>query len=246
MKIEGRNAVLEALTGKGTIDRLVVQKGLKDNGAQNIINEAKARGVKIFFYEKETLDRESVTKHHQGFIAEITDYRYSTLEDILAYAAKKDEAPFIIILDGVEDPHNLGSIIRVAECMGAHGIVIPRHRSASVNETVIKVSAGASAHVKIAKTANINDVIETLKKENVWVYGADMSGDDITSCDLKGAAAFVIGGEGSGIKRLTKEKCDKLVSIPMRGKLNSLNAGVAAGMAAYEYVRQNYGKKSGK
>jgi 23S rRNA (guanosine2251-2'-O)-methyltransferase len=239
MKIEGRNAVSEAINAGTTIDRLIVEKGLRDAGANKIIESAKSRGVKIFFREKTALDRESVKGGHQGFIAEITDFKYCELEDILAYAAEKEQPPLIVLLDGVEDPHNLGSIIRVCECAGVHGIVIPRHRSVTVNETVIKVSAGAAAHMRVAKVTNINDAIDSLKKRNVWVYAADMGGQDLYKSKIAGAAAFVIGGEGTGVKRLTKEKCDASVSIPMRGKMNSLNASVAAGIVLYEYVRQN-------
>lgn len=238
MKIEGRNAVSEAIAGKTTIDRLVVEKGLKDAGANKIIEAAKARGIKIFFRDKDILDRESVSKRHQGFIAEITDFHYSELEDILSYAESKGEPPFLILLDGVEDPHNLGSIIRVAECAGVHGVVIPRHRAVSVNETVIKVSSGASAHMRVAKVTNINDAIDELKKRGVWVYAADMDGGDLYKANLTGAAAFVVGGEGGGIKQLTRSKCDAAVRIPMFGKVNSLNASVAAGIVLYEYIRQ--------
>ncbi len=242
MKIEGRNAVMEAIKSGKTIDRLVVARDQKDGAAQRIINEAKSRGIKCFFYDKEVLDRETNGKKHQGFVAEITDFKYSELSDILELAREKDEPPFVFVLDGVEDPHNLGSIIRVAEVSGAHGIIIPRHRSVSVNDTVVKVSAGAASHVLVAKVPNINDAIDELKKNNVWVYAADMDGDSVYSTNLGGAVAFVIGGEGSGVKRLTKQKCDGVVSLPVRGKVNSLNASVAAGVVAYEYVRQNFVK----
>lgn len=235
MKIEGRNAVREAIRAGKTIDRLLVQKGTKDP----VIEEAKKRGIKIFFREKEALDRESPQGKHQGFLAEITDFKYCELSDILAAAQKKGEPPFILLLDGVEDPHNLGSVLRVAECAGVHGVVIPRHRSVSVNETVIKVSAGAAAHVLVAKVTNINDAIDDLKKQNVWVYAADMSGNSIYQTDVAGAVAFVIGGEGQGVKRLTLSKCDGVVSIPMRGKVNSLNASVAAGVVTFEKLRQD-------
>lgn len=238
MKIEGRNAVGEAIAAGKTIDRLLVQKGLKDSGANRIIEDARSRGIKIFFREKEALDRESASKRHQGFIAEITDFVYCELDDILQKAADKGEAPFILILDGVEDPHNLGSVLRVAECAGVHGVVIPRHRAVSVNETVIKVSAGAASHVLVAKVTNINDAIDELKQKNVWVYAADMNGESVYKTNLKGAIAFVIGGEGSGVKRLTLSKCDGVVSIPMRGKVNSLNASVAAGVVTFEKLRQ--------
>ncbi|MBQ7227207.1 MAG: 23S rRNA (guanosine(2251)-2'-O)-methyltransferase RlmB [Clostridia bacterium] len=240
MKIYGRNAVEEAIKSGTTIDRLVVQKELKDAAANRIIKEAKDRGVKIFFRDKIALDRECDNgARHQGFIAEITDFEYSELDDILAFADEKGEPPFIVILDGVEDPHNLGSVIRVAECAGVHGVVIPRHRSVSVNDTVVKVSSGATAHLKVAKVTNVNDAIVDLKKKGVWVYAADMDGDDLYKTNLKGSVAFVIGGEGKGVKRLTRELCDGVVSIPMFGKVNSLNASVAAGVVIYEKVRQD-------
>ena len=238
MKIYGRNSVAEALKEGTTIDRLVVQKDLKDSGANRIINDAKSRGIKIFFRDKEYLDRE-VDARHQGFIAEVTDFKYSELEDILSYAEQKGEPPFIVILDGVEDPHNLGSVLRVCECAGVHGVIIPRHRSVSVNDTVVKVSSGAAAHIMVAKVVNINDTIEELKSRGVWVFCADMDGESIYDADLRGAAAFVIGGEGSGVKRLTKKLCDRVVALPVRGKVNSLNASVACGVVVYEKVRQD-------
>lgn len=245
MKIEGRNAVAEAIASGKTIDRLLVQKGLKDGGANRIIDDAKRRGIKIFFRDKEALDRESTAKRHQGFLAEITDFVYCEVDDILQKAKDRGEPPFLLLLDGVEDPHNLGSILRVAECAGVHGVVIPRHRSVSVNETVIKVSAGAAAHVLVAKVTNINDTIDELKEKGVWTYAADMSGESAYSTDLTGAIAFVIGGEGDGVKRLTLSKCDGAVSIPMRGKVNSLNASVAAGVVVFEKLRQDGAKKNG-
>ncbi|MCL2675284.1 MAG: 23S rRNA (guanosine(2251)-2'-O)-methyltransferase RlmB [Firmicutes bacterium] len=243
MKIEGRNAVMEALKSEQTVDRLVAQKDLKDSAAQRIIDEAKKRGVKIKFYDKEALDRESRTGRHQGFIAEITDFKYCELDDILSYAEKREEKPFIILLDGVEDPHNLGSVLRVAECAGAHGVVIPTHRSVSVNETVIKVSAGAAGHVRVHKAANISDTIETLKKRNIWVYCADLNGQSLYKTDLTGAVAIVVGGEGKGVGTRVKACCDGAVTIPMLGKVNSLNASVAAGVVAFEKVRQDNVRK---
>lgn len=240
MKIYGRNAVEEAIKSGTTIDRLIVQKDMKDVGANKLIALAKERGVKIFFRDKEALDREytGTGGRHQGFIAEVTDYRYFETEDILAYADSKSEPPFIVILDGVEDPHNLGSIIRVAECAGVHGIIIPRHRSVSVNDTVVKVSAGAASHVRVAKVTNINDTIKQLKAAGIWVYAADMDGSNLYAANLTGACAIVIGGEGSGVKRLTRELCDGVIAVPMRGKVNSLNASVAAGVIIYERIRQ--------
>lgn len=240
MKIYGRNAVEEAIKAGTTIDRLIVQQGLKDAGANRVIKEAKDRGIKIFFRDKIALDREcDEHSRHQGFIAEVTDFKYSEVDDILAYAEEKGEPPFIIILDGVEDPHNLGSVIRVAECAGVHGVIIPRHRSVTVNDTVVKVSSGAAAHLRVAKVTNVNDAIAELKEKGVWVYAADMDGDDLYKTNLKGAVAFVIGGEGKGVHRLTRENCDGIVSIPMFGQVNSLNASVAAGVVIYEKVRQS-------
>ncbi len=240
MKIYGRNAVSEAIRSGQTIDKLVVQEGLRDANANSIINEAKNAGIKIFFREKTALDRECPPRaRHQGFVAEVTDFDYSELDDIFAYAEERGEPPFIVILDGVEDPHNLGSVLRVAECAGVHGVIIPRHRSVSVNDTVVKVSSGAAAYVRVAKVTNINDAIAELKTRGVWVYAADMDGDDLYSTDLKGAIAFVIGGEGKGVKRLTRELCDGVVSIPMFGHVNSLNASVAAAVVIYEKVRQS-------
>lgn len=240
MKIYGRNAVSEAIRSGQTIDKLVVQDGLRDANANSIINEAKNAGIKIFFRDKTALDRECPPRaRHQGFVAEVTDFDYSELDDIFAYAEERGEPPFIVILDGVEDPHNLGSVLRVAECAGVHGVIIPRHRSVSVNDTVVKVSSGAAAYVRVAKVTNINDAIAELKTRGVWVYAADMDGDDLYSTDLKGAIAFVIGGEGKGVKRLTRELCDGVVSIPMFGHVNSLNASVAAAVVIYEKVRQS-------
>ena len=245
MKIYGRNSVAEALKEGTTIDRLVVQKDLKDSGANRIIADAKSRGIKIFFRDKEYLDRE-VPARHQGFIAEVTDFKYCEVADILAAAEEKGEPPFIVILDGVEDPHNLGSVIRVCECAGVHGVIIPRHRSVSVNDTVVKVSAGAATHMKVAKVVNVNETIEDLKKKGVWIFCADMDGENVYSTDLTGAAAFVIGGEGGGVKRLTKTLCDRVVSLPVRGKVNSLNASVACGVVVYEKLRQDQYAKPDK
>lgn len=229
---------MEALASDVTIDRLVISKDVKDAGGQKLIDDAKSRGIKIMFMDKAALDRESTTGKHQGFIAMTTDYKYSTIEEILALAKERQEDPFVIILDGVEDPHNLGSVIRVAECCGAHGLIIGRHRAVNVNETVIRVSSGASAHIKIARVAGINGAIDQLKGAGLWVIGADMGGDSMYKVNLKGALALVIGGEGKGISRLTKEKCDALASIDMFGKVNSLNASVACGVIAYEAIRQ--------
>ncbi len=245
MKIEGRHAIAEALEAGKTIDRLIVRKGIKDAEGNRLIDEAKARGVKVQFRDKEALDRESRDGRHQGFIADITDFVYCSLDDILSYAAETGRPPFIVILDGIEDPHNLGSIIRVAECAGVHGIIIPARRSVTVNETVIKVSAGAANYMRVAKVTNCNDAIKELKSRGVWVYCADMDGQEMTKTDLTGAAAVVIGGEGAGVHRLIRENCDGVVSIPMFGKINSLNASVAAGVIIYEKIRQEAEKANG-
>ncbi|MDR3022323.1 MAG: 23S rRNA (guanosine(2251)-2'-O)-methyltransferase RlmB [Clostridiales bacterium] len=237
MKIEGKNAVLEAILANTTIDRLVVQKGLRDQSSERIINAAKSREIKIFFREKSTLDRESTTGKHQGFLAETTDFKYSDLNDILDNA-KSNSEQLLLLLDGIEDPHNLGSIIRVAECSGVEGVVIPRHRAASVNETVIKVSAGATAHVKIAKVTNINDSIKLLKENGFWIYACEIGGTELFKNKIHGKVALVVGGENTGVKQLTKKLCDATISIPMYGKLNSLNASVACGIVVYEILRQ--------
>ena len=244
MKIEGRNAVGEALKSGSTVDRLLVQKGLIDGHSQRIIDSAKAKGVRVAFYDKAVLDRESTGGRHQGFIAEVTDFKYSTLDEILTAASNAGRRPFLLLLDGVEDPHNLGSILRVAECAGVTGVVIGKHRSVSVNDTVVKVSAGAAAHVMVAKVTNISDAAEELKKRGVWVYCADMDGGDLYSTDLKGAVAIVVGGEDKGIGARVKSVCDGVVSIPLKGKVASLNASVAAGIVAFEKVRQESVKSS--
>ena len=238
MKIEGKNAVAEALKSGTQIDHIYAEKGAN----HPIIAMARENGVAVKFVDKKILDKESVTGRHQGFIAVAADFEYSEIEDILADAENKGEAPFIIILDGIEDPHNLGSILRVAECSGAHGVVIPKNRAVSVNETVIRVSAGAAEHVKVAKVTNINNTIKDLKEKGVWVYAADMDGELIYNVNLKGSLAIVIGGEGKGISRLTKELCDGIVALPMKGKVSSLNASVACGIVTYEALRQRLGK----
>jgi len=238
MKIFGRNAVSEALASGMTMDRLAAAKGQKDAGAERIISAARSRGVKIQFLDTEVLDRESGGKKHQGFIADVTDYKYCGVEDILAAAEAKNEPPFVVILDGVEDPHNLGSVLRVAECGGVHGVIIPARRAVNVNETVIRVSAGAAAHVKVARVNNINDTIRGFKERGIFVYAADASGENIYKTDFRSACAVVVGGEDTGVKRLSRELCDKVVALPVFGKINSLNASVACGVTVYEIIRQ--------
>lgn len=236
MKIEGRNAVTEAVRSGRTIDRVLVKNGLRDDASQALIREIKNKGVKIHFADKITLDGESLSGRHQGFIAFVSDYKYVSIDEILA--EKKGEHSFIVVLDGVEDPHNLGSIIRVCECAGVDGLIIGKHRSASVTDTVMRISEGSANHLKIAREVNVNTAIEYLKKKGVWVYAVELGGEDVYGSDLTGPLALVIGGEDTGVNKLTKEKCDKTVTIPMFGKVNSLNASVAAGVAVFEAVRQ--------
>lgn len=235
MKIEGKNAVRECINSGKTIEKIMVQNGID---AKDILSLAKERGVKIQFASKSALDDLSVTKKHQGIIAIATDFVYSSIKDILDLAKAKNEDAFILLLDGVEDPHNLGSILRVAECAGVHGIIIPKDRAVGVNETVVKVSAGASERIKVAKVTNLNRAIEELKQQNIFVYTADMDGDNMYRTNLKGNIALIVGSEGFGVSKLTKKLADGVISIPMYGKINSLNASVSAGLVVYEVVRQ--------
>ncbi|GHU97722.1 23S rRNA (guanosine(2251)-2'-O)-methyltransferase RlmB [Clostridia bacterium] len=238
MKAEGRNAVIEAIRSDVTIDKLLVAKDLQDIGAKRILAMAHEKRIKTQTVERKILDAESETGSHQGFIAFTTDFKYCEVEDILAAAQASGQKPLIIILDGVEDPHNLGSVLRVAECGGAHGVVIAKHRAVGVNDTVLRVSAGAAEHVRVARVTNVNDTIDFLKKNNIWVMAADLNGADIYKTDLNCPLALVVGGEGAGVKRLTREKCDGVVTLPIYGKVNSLNASVACGIALYEALRQ--------
>ena len=239
MIVEGRNAVRETLKSGKTIEKLIIQKGNRDGATGEIVALAKKAGVKILYQEKELMDKQSPSGRHQGVMCYKTDFVYSEVEDIIQVAKDRGEELFIVILDGISDPHNLGSIIRTAECAGVHGIVIPKHRACGVNDTVIKISEGASEYVKIAMVTNINDTIRQLKDEYfVNVIAADMDGKVCYDVDLKVPLALVIGGEGDGVKRLTKSLCDYSIAIPMKGKINSLNASVAAAVSFYEIVRQ--------
>lgn len=235
MKIEGKNAVRECILSHKTIEKVLIQNGSANN---ELVNLAKANGVKVQYINKSQMDELSVTKKHQGVIALSTDFKYSSVEDILAYAKAKNEPAFILILDGVEDPHNLGSVLRVAECAGVHGVIIPKDRAVGVTETVVKVSAGASERVRVAKVVNLNRAIEELKSKNIFVYCADMDGEPMTKTNLTGDIAIVVGSEGFGVSKLTKKLCDGVISIPMFGKINSLNASVSAGIVVYEAIRQ--------
>ena len=238
MRVEGRNAVRELILSGETIDRVLIADGNHDAVINEIISLLKSKGVRFQFVKQVVLNNESVTKHHQGIIAYTTEFKYCATEDILEYAKSKNEDPFILILDGIEDPHNLGSIIRVCECLGVHGIIIEKTRACQVNETVIKVSAGASSYVKVARVSNIKNEIEKLKKCGVWVYACELGGEPLNKSNLKGSIAIVIGSEGKGTGKLTLKNCDGIVTIPQFGNVNSLNASVATGIVLYEVVTQ--------
>ena len=239
--IIGRNAVMEALKNDKTIEALYLSNGSREGSINQIINLAKKNKIVIKEADKKKLDSMSAGMVHQGVIAKITPYKYFEVKDILDDAKKKGEAPFIIILDELEDPHNLGSIIRTAETCGVHGIIIPKRRNVGVTPTVYKSSVGAVEHVKIAKVTNINNTIDELKEQGIWVYGADIEGREYSyEVDFSGPCALIIGSEGRGISKLTLKKCDKLVRIPMIGKINSLNASVAGGIMMYEVLKGRF------
>lgn len=237
MIIEGKNAVLEALKNDVTINKLSVQKNLTDNMSNQIIKMAKDKGIRIDFVEKSVLDKKSKNKH-QGFVCDTTDFEYCDIQDIFDLAENRNEQPFFVVLDGIEDPHNFGAIIRTCECAGVHGIIIPEHRAVAVNDTVVKTSAGATANMLIAREKNLNNTIDYLKKQGVWVYALETGGKEMTHMNLQGAIAVVVGSEGRGVSKLTREKCDDTISIKLRGKVNSLNASVATAVVVYEIVRQ--------
>lgn len=239
--IEGRNAVLEAFRSGKTIDKLYVQKGVQDGSIQSIIREAKKKDTIINFVERERLDQMSEEGHHQGVIAHAAAYEYAEVEDILKAAEEKGEPPFLFLLDGIEDPHNLGAIIRTANLAGAHGVIIPKRRAVGLTATVAKTSAGALNYTPVAKVTNLTATMEDLKKKGMWFVCADMDGELMYRLDLKGPIGLVIGSEGSGVGKLVKETCDMVASIPMKGDIDSLNASVAAGVLAYEIVRQRLG-----
>ncbi len=235
MKTEGRNAVIELLKTEKNIDKLLIEKGAQGSVSM-IFAQARKKNIRVQFVDKRVLDKESETGRHQGVIAFTTDYEYYDLDEIIA-EKKSEKGGFIVLCDGIEDVHNLGSILRVAECAGADGVVIPKSGSASVTESVIRISAGAAEHIKVAKVANLNQAVERLQKAGYWVYALEAGGEDIYKEKFEGNVVLIVGGEDSGVKRLTKEKCDKILSIPLQGKVNSLNASVALGIAAYEVVR---------
>lgn len=238
MKIEGRNAVREALLSGTTIEKIMASNSSKDKVFNDIIALAKQNHVKLQFVSNDVLDRDSVTKKHQGLIAIVEEFKYCDVDDILSADKENDKDPFILILDGVEDPHNLGSIIRVCECLGVSGVVIPKNRACGINETVIKTSAGATNYVKVAKVTNLNDTIKYLQNNGVWVYACELGGQEISKTNLTGPIAIVMGSEGFGVSALTKKLCDGIFTIDMVGKVNSLNVSVATGIALYESFKQ--------
>ncbi len=231
MKTEGRNAVLELLKTDKTVDKILLEKGAQGSLGK-IFAEARKKDIRVQFVDKKALDKESVEKRHQGVIAYTTDFVYSDL-----YSLDKGENSLLVLCDGIEDVHNLGSILRVAECAGAVGVIIPKAKGASVTDAVIRISAGAAEHIGVAKVPSINYAIDELKKLGYWIYALEAGGDCIYGTKLTGKVALVVGGEDSGVKRLTREKCDQVLSIPLFGKVNSLNASVALGIAVYEVVR---------
>lgn len=238
MLIYGKNAIREALNSGKTMNKLFVENGAKDKVGVELLNLARDLKVKIIFENKCNLMKKVNTDKHQGFVAEITDFEYATTEEILKLAEKKGELPFVLILDSIMDPHNLGAIIRTAEAIGVHGIILQKDRAVAVNETVYKTSAGAISNMLIARVVNLSNEIKYLKKQGLWVYGLELGGSDIYSTNLKGPIALVVGSEGFGIKELVKKNCDGVVSLQMKGKVNSLNASVASGIALYEIARQ--------
>ena len=238
--IEGRNAVLEAFRAGKTIDKLYVQDGCHDGVLNTITREARKHDTIINYVAKERMDQMSTTGKHQGVIAQAAAYEYAELDEIFAKAEEEGEPPFIFILDEIEDPHNLGAIIRTANLAGAHGVIIPKRRAAGLTATVVKASAGALNYTPVVKVTNIAQTIEDLKKRGLWFVCADMNGETMYRLNLTGPIGLVIGNEGEGVSRLVREKCDYVASIPMHGDIDSLNASVAAGVLAYEIVRRRY------
>lgn len=236
--IEGRNAVLEAFRSGRAVDRLYILDGCQDGPVRTIAREARKRDTIVSYVSRERLDQLSEMKSHQGVIAQVAAYEYSSVEEILSKAKEKGEPPFLVLLDNVEDPHNLGAIIRTANLAGAHGVIIPKRRSVGLTATVAKTSAGALNYTPVAKVTNLVRTMEELKKKGIWFVCADMGGQSMYELDLTGPIGVVIGNEGEGVSRLVKEACDFTASVPMRGDIDSLNASVAAGVLAYEIVRQ--------
>ncbi|MCR5148083.1 MAG: 23S rRNA (guanosine(2251)-2'-O)-methyltransferase RlmB [Eubacterium sp.] len=239
---EGRNAVVEAIRSDRTVEKVFIQEGIQDGSISTILKEVKKRNIIYSFVSKQRLDQMSETGRYQGVIAKLAEFSYAEMDDIFKKAEEKGEDPFVFILDEIEDPHNLGAIIRTANLSGAHGVIIPKHRAAGLSGTAVRASAGAVFYTPVVKVTNIAKTIDELKDRGIWFACADMNGQPMYDCNLKGPLGLVIGNEGSGVSRLVKEKCDYIVSIPMSGDIDSLNASVAAGVLAFEVVRQRMGK----
>lgn len=237
MYIEGKNAIRQAIEGGQTINKIFIDKNYSTR-KDEIIALACQNKIKIEFLPKVALDKRSKTAHHQGYIAETVEFKYSSIDDILNIAKTRGQQPFIVLLDGIEDPHNFGAIIRSCECAGVHGIIIPKNRACQVNETVIRTSTGASAEIAIAKVTNLKDAIEELKRNDIWVFAGEIGGDDIYEKNLNLPIAVVIGSEGFGTKKTIISACDGVITLPLRGKVNSLNASVACGIIVFEILRQ--------
>ena len=235
MLIEGRNSLNQALDGNGTIDKILVSQSMRD---QHLFERIKASGVTYQIVDKMTLDKISKSKNHQGVVAYVTNYQYFDLKEVIENAYAHGKQPLMLVLDGIEDPHNLGNIIRTAECMGVDGIILPKNRSVTVNDTAMRVSQGAAANVQICKVVNINQEIQRLKDKGFWVYGVELGGMEISKVNLKGPVVLVMGSEGNGIHQLTRKLVDGIVTIQMHGKVNSLNVGSATAIALYEVNRQ--------
>ena len=236
--LEGRNPVIEAFRAGKTVDKVYILDGCSDGPVKTIIREAKKRDTLLFFVSKDRLDEMSETGHHQGVIARVASYEYADIDDIFEIAEKRGEAPFVFLLDGIEDPYNLGAIIRTANVSGAHGVIITKRNASGITPTTVKASAGAVEHTPVVKVTNMSRTIEELKEKGLWFVCADMDGEVMYKQNLTGPIVLVIGNEGSGVSRLVKEKCDLVASVPVRGEIESLNASVAAGVLAYEIVRQ--------
>lgn len=235
--IYGKNPVLEAIVSGNTINKIYAQTSNKE--IDSVIKEALNRKIVVVNTDKQKLDKMIEGKNSQGIVANVTDFKYSSIEDIIEYAKSKNESPFVVILDKIEDPHNLGAIIRTCECMGAHGVIIQKRNACQVTDTVEKVAVGACSYVKVARVTNITESIKKLKEYGLWIYGLDMKGEtEIYNTKLDGAIGIVVGNEGEGISKLVKENCDVLVKIPMKGKINSLNASVSTAISIYEVIRQ--------
>lgn len=237
MQIEGKNAIRQALNGETTITKIFIDKNFLTR-KDEVISLAKEKKIKIEFLPKAILDKKSKTDHHQGYIAETVEFKYSSVEAIIKKAKENEQLPFIVILDGIEDPHNLGAIIRTCECAGVHGIIIPNDRACQINETVVRTSTGAISEMAIAKVVNIKRAIEELKENDIWVFGAEIGGNNIYKQNLNIPLAIVIGSEGKGIHKTVLSSCDGVITLPLMGKVNSLNASVACGIVIFETLRQ--------